>query len=477
MKKSNYKVHVQFPGKILIVGFGSIGQGVLPLILRHIGIDKKRISIIAADTLGKKIAKKEGVKFAIDPLTRKNYKKVLDKYLEPGDFLLNLSVDVSSVDLIRYCNERHILYLDTVVEPWLGGYTDENLSITERSNYGLRETLLPLKKEFVNGPTAVSTHGANPGIVSHFLKEALLTIAKDTKHKTNTPETREGWAKLMQDLGVKAVHIAEYDSQVSSKAKKVGRFENTWSVPGFHSEGICQPCEMGWGTHEKELPKDGHRHPYGCDAAIYLDQPGARTLVRTWTPKHGPFLGRAVTHNESVSIADYYSIKDTQGKALYRPTVHYAYRSCDASILSIEESFGKNSELQKEWLVLMDEIVPGGMDELGVLLMGHKKNAYWYGSQLTIDETRKIAPYQNATGLQVTAGVLGGMIWAMENPRAGVVEADEMDHARVMEIMRPYLGKMTGAYTDWTPLKDRPTFFPENVDISDPWQFKNIRFS
>ena len=59
-----------------------------------------------------------------------------------------------------------------------------------------------------------------------------------------------------------------------------------------------------------------------------------------------------------------------------------------------------------------DEIVDG-IDELGVLLIGHKKNAYWYGSQLSIDETRELAPYQNATGLQVTSAVLAGMVWAL----------------------------------------------------------------
>ena len=475
--RKKYKIHVRFPGRMLIVGFGSIGQGVLPLILRHIGMDRKNISIIAADDLGKAIAKKEGIAFEINPLTRQNYKKVLDSYLKSSDFLLNLSVDVSSVDVMRYCNERNILYLDTVVEPWQGGYTDPKLSVTERSNYGLRETMLALKKKFEGGPTAISTHGANPGIVSHFVKEALLHIARDTKFKTNIPTTRKAWAALMQKLGIKVVHIAEYDSQVSNSPKKVGRFENTWSVFGFHSEGICQPCELGWGTHERNWPEDAHRHKKGCRAAIYLDRPGAKTLVRTWTPKHGPFLGRAVTHNESVSIADYYTMKGKGGRALFRPTVHYAYRSCDASILSIEECFGNNSVLQDEQLILMDEIVPGGMDELGVLLAGHKKNAYWYGSQLTIEETRRIAPYQNATGLQVTAGVLGGMVWAMENPRAGVVEADELDFQRVMEVMRPYLGKMTGAYTDWTPLKDHEMFFPTDIDKSDPWQFKNILFN
>ncbi|MEV9509282.1 hypothetical protein AB0355_28325, partial [Klebsiella variicola] len=65
--------------------------------------------------------------------------------------------------------------------------------------------------------------------------------------------------------------------------------------------------------------------------------------------------------------------------------------------------------------------------------------------------------------------------WAIENPRAGLVEADHLDHARIMEISRPYLGKMVGAYTDWTPLQDRGKLFAEDIDTDDPWQFKNFR--
>jgi homospermidine synthase len=72
------------------------------------------------------------------------------------------------------------------------------------------------------------------------------------------------------------------------------------------------------------------------------------------------------------------------------------------------------------------------MDELGVLLYGHAKNAYWYGSQLTIEDTRKRAPNQNATALQVTSAVLAGMVWTLENPQAGLVDADEMDYKRCL---------------------------------------------
>ena len=69
---------------------------------------------------------------------------------------------------------------------------------------------------------------------------------------------------------------------------------NTWSVDGFISEG-CQPAELGWGSHEKELPHDGAHHTFGSDAAIYLNRPGCLTKVRTWTPTEHEFHGKCLT--------------------------------------------------------------------------------------------------------------------------------------------------------------------------------------
>jgi homospermidine synthase len=141
----------------------------------------------------------------------------------------------------------------------------------------------------------------------------------------------------------------------------------------------------------------------------------------------------------------------------------------------VHELAARNWHLQEQKRILMDDIVPGGIDELGVLLAGHKKNAYWYGSQLSVDDARKLAPYNNATSLQVTAACLSGMIWAIENPSRGLVEPDEMDFRRNLEICMPYLGQVFGEYTNWNPLHDRARLSPEEIDTSDPWQFKNVR--
>lgn len=464
--------HVSFTGRLVIVGFGSIGQGVLPLILRHIDMPSDKITIVTAEERGHDVADEYNIKFEKIALTRDNYRQVLQPMLGKGDYLLNLSVDVSSVALIELAQELGAMYLDTCIEPWAGGYTDPGKTPSQRSNYALRDSARTLIEKYRNGPTAVLTHGANPGLVSHFVKEALLQIARDTSVDASVPKDRAGWSALAQKLGVKVIHIAERDTQVSDQAKQRDEFVNTWSIDGFVGEG-CQPAELGWGSHEKQLPVDGHRHDFGCDAAIYLLRPGASTKVRTWTPLEGPFHGFLITHNEAISIADYYSVKDGD-KVVYRPTVHYAYHPSDDAVLSVHEIAGKNWEMQSRKRLMMDEIT-GGMDELGVLLMGHKKGAYWYGSRLTIEEARKLAPHNNATSLQVTVAVLAGLVWAMENPNRGLLEADELDHARIMEVSRPYLGEMAGVYSDWTPLQDREKLFPEDIDRDDPWQFRNFR--
>jgi homospermidine synthase len=222
------------------------------------------------------------------------------------------------------------------------------------------------------------------------------------------------------------------------------------------------------------MPKNAKEHKKGCQAAIYLEQPGANTRVRSWCPTPGAQYGFLVTHNESISIADFFTHRNKEDEVTYRPTCHYAYHPANDAVLSLHELFGAAGKIQPEHHVLDENELVEGIDELGVLLYGHEKNAYWYGSQLSLEETRRIAPYQNATGLQVTSAVLAGMVWALENPEAGIVEADEMDYRRCLEIQRPYLGPVKGYYTDWTPLTDRPGLFPEDLDEKDPWQFRNI---
>lgn len=463
--------NLTFKNKIVIIGFGSVGQAVLPLIFRHIKLTTpSQVTIISKKDDGRKEAQEFGATFIQDSLTPDNYEQILKEHVKPGDFLLNLSVDVSSYHLIEYCQNIGALYLDTCIEPWTGGYIDRNLHAERRSNYSLRAAALSLRKPGKHA-TALLTHGANPGMVSHLVKQALLNIAADNKMEITEPTTREEWAKLAQKLNIKAIHIAERDTQVAKVAKRPGEFVNTWSVDGFVSEG-CQPAELGWGTHEKELPEGAGEHQTGCKSAIYINRPGASTRVRTWTPLAGPFHAFLITHSEAISIPSYLSVKEGD-KVVYRPTCHYAYHPCNDAVLSVHELAGREWDQQPDQRLIFDEIIDG-MDELGVLLMGNEKGAYWYGSQITIHEARELAPYNNATSMQISSSVLGGMLWVLENPEAGIVEPEEIDFRYVLNAVTPYLGKVSGHYTDWTPLQERERLFPEAINNEDPWQFKNI---
>ncbi len=462
-------------GPIVMLGFGSIGRGTLPLILRHIQCDRSKITIIDPSDESRAIADKEGITFVKHAITKENHKAFLTPYLTAGPgqaFIVNLTVDVDSLDIIRLARATNSLCIDTVIEPWPGFYYNAKADNASRTNYALRENMLALKRKLGKGPTAVSCCGANPGMVSWFVKEALLTLAADLGFKSEAPKTHEGWAKLMKRVGVKGVHIAERDTQRTKKAKPLDTFLNTWSVEGFVSEGL-QPAELGWGSHEKKMPPEGRSHKKGSKAGIYLERAGANTRVLTWTPSAGAHFGFLVTHNEAISISDYYTLRDGK-KVTYRPTCHYAYHPSNDAVLSWHELLGAGGKRQSKQHVLDEDEIASGSDELGVLLYGHKKNAFWYGSRLSIEEARKLAPYQNATGMQVTSAVLTGMVWAMENPNSGIVETDEMDFHRCLEIQKPYLGSVEGHYTDWNPLQSRINLFDEKLDKRDPWQFTNI---
>ena len=478
MVDEKWPVHGEITGPIVMIGFGSIGRGTLPLIERHFKFDKSRMVVIDPRDTDRKLLDDRGIRFIQAAVTKENYKELLKPLLTEGEgqgFCVNLSVDTGSLDLMKLCRKLDVLYIDTVVEPWLGFYFNETADNASRTNYALRETVRKEARKHPGGTTAVSCCGANPGMVSWFVKKALVDLAAELgiDAEEPAPRDREGWAKLMKKVGVKGIHIAERDTQRSRNPKPFNVFWNTWSVEGFISEGL-QPAELGWGTHENWMPKNARKHKHGTKAAIFLEQPGANTRVRTWCPTPGPQYGFLVTHNEAISIADFFTVRDKKDEVVYRPTCHYAYHPCNDAVLSLHEMFGAGGKAQKVLHVLDEDELVDGVDELGVLLYGHDRNAYWYGSQLSLDEARELAPYQNATGLQVSSAVLAGMVWALENPGEGIVETDEMNYRRCLEVQMPYLGPVKGYYTDWTPVDGRPGLFPEDIDRDDPWQFRNI---
>ena len=126
----------------------------------------------------------------------------------------------------------------------------------------------------------------------------------------------------------------------------------------------------------------------------------------------------------------------------------------------------------------MNDEITSGSDILGALLMGHAYNSWWTGSDLSIEESRRLVPHQNATTMQVAISVVAAAMWMIENPDRGVCVPDDLPHEYVLKIAKPYLGKWISKPSDWTPLKHYTNAFQgynnPQIDRKDPWQFKNF---
>lgn len=479
---------VKFDGKVLIIGYGSVARCTLPILLKHVDIPYENITII--DFEDKSSALKgwtsKGITYLQQRITPENIDSVLSEHLSPGGLLIDLSWNLDTCTIVRWCHEHEVLFINTSLEVWDSKGEIEVKDPVEKSLYWRQMRLRELTKGWDDGVTAVIDHGANPGLISHFVKQALVDISErliaDKKVNGEDAERLQdlvrahNYAELSMALNVKVIHCSERDTQVTNHPKKVNEFVGTWSIEGLREEGTA-PAEIGWGTHEKTLPPLAFIPSCGPRNQIMLAQMGMNTWVRSWVPDC-EIVGMAIRHGEAFALSDRLTVWKG-GEAVYRPTVHYAYMPCDDTIASLHELRCRNYELQPNLRILQEEEIVAGEDILGALLMGHEYGSWWCGSILTIEEARKLAPGQNATTVQVALGFVSAIMWMIEHPHEGLCTPEDLPHEHVLRVARPYLGKFVSMPSDWTPLKNRKVYFkenPANHPDEDMWQFKNFAF-
>lgn len=492
-----------FPGKVLVVGYGAVSRCALPLILKHLDVVPARLTVIDFADLPTEVVRTitdTGAKFKKDKITQDGMAKQLAKYVGRGDLVIDLGWNIGCNDILQWCHDHDVLYVNTSVEVWDPYAGMDTAPPARRTLYHrhmeMRRMIAGWKNQ--KGATAVLDHGANPGLVSHFTKDALATMGarwlEDFKKKSPRRDrlahalAKKQWNHLAMELGVKTIHISERDTQITSAPKRVDEFVNTWSIEGFYEEGTS-PAEMGWGTHEKNLPPQAHTHRSGPGNQICLAAYGCRTWVRSWVP-HEEIVGMVIRHGEAFSISEYLTVLG-EGQAapagalgssslpvMYRPTVHYAYCPCDMAIASLHELHMRGDKLQPELRIMYDDITQGA-DKLGCLLMGHDYRSWWVGSLLDIEETRRLAPHQNATTLQVAISVVAAAKWMIAHPRQGVLLPDYLPHEFVLKLAKPYLGPYLNEAVDWSPLDRWPKAFSgfsgrPKPAAEDAWQFNTF---
>jgi len=479
---------VTFKNKILMVGHGSVGRCALPLLLRHINAPYKNITVI--DFIDKRRELKpwidKGINYFQEKITPVNIASTLSRHVTGGGLLIDLSWNIDCLSMLSWCHDNRVLYVNTSVEEWDPYANIDKKTPFEKSIYCRQMDLDALTSKWDNSLTAVLDHGANPGLISHFTKKGIEDISKRVIRDRDVPKRDKRiiehflkdkrFAELAMKLGIKVIHCSERDTQIANKPKEVDEFVGTWSIEGLREEATS-PAEIGWGLHEKELPSLANLPDVGPKNQIFLSQMGMNTWVRSWVP-YQEIIGMIIRHAEAFTISDKLTVW-RNGRPVYRPTVHYAYLPCDETLSSLHELRCRNYELQPRCRIMSDEIISGS-DTLGALIMGHRYNSWWTGSMLSIGESRRLVPHQNATTLQVAIGVVSAAMWAIENPRRGVVEPEDLPNDYVMHIAKPYLGKFISEPSDWTPFTNYQVLFKENpnayLDKKNPWCFKNFLF-
>ncbi|MFT3781810.1 MAG: saccharopine dehydrogenase NADP-binding domain-containing protein [Nibricoccus sp.] len=481
---------VHAPNRILILGYGAVAECALPIILQQVATRPNNITIIDFEDRRMKLASwiGSGVRFERERVTPENMARVLESRLSVGDLLIDLAWNIDTCALLQWCHERGVLYTNASVELW-DPYNGAGLKHpTERTLYWRHMRLRKLVESWSEkGPTALIEHGANPGLISHFTKQGLIDIGRrmieegkaagrDAEEIAELINART-FNLLAARLNVRVIHCSERDTQVTTIPKRVNEFVNTWSVEGFREEGTTT-AELGWGTHERELPPFAYQHSDGPRNQICLARMGMNTWIRSWVPNDS-IVGMLIRHGEAFTISDKLTVWQ-EGRAVYRPTVHYAYCPCDSAIASLHELRGRNYHLVPNHRILNDDIAEGS-DLLGALLMGHPYNSWWTGSNLRIREARRLVAHQNATTVQVAIGMVAGIKWMLENPQSGFCVPDDLPHDFILQIAKPYLGEFISTPSDWTPLHDAYRAFEHftlpHVDLQDPWQFKNFLVS
>jgi homospermidine synthase len=488
----------EFSGSVVFFGFGGVGECTLPILLRHLNIDLHKVVII--DMLDKSEVLKDwiskGIQFVQLQIVEKNFKEVLKKYIKSGDLLIDVCYDVACTELIQYCRDNKIFYINTSVEEW--NYTEgfDKRTPYDKSLYARNQEVDAQIQSWDenNGTTAVLDMGANPGLISHFAKQGLIDLANSRKVGTKTTN-RNDYATLAKDLGVKVVLDTERDTQLSIRPKEVDEFVGTWSVLGLVEEATS-PAELGWGTHEDEIPMFATIPKKGAKNQIFLSQMGMHTLVRGFVPadpkmpkKEGVVpvegyenVGALIRHGEAYTISKYLTTED--GK--YRPTVYYCYLPCDSTVASLREFASQNYCQDNDWKphrqrIIYENDILKGSDTLGIMIGGYDdEHVWWCGTSLNIEDARILAPLQNATTIQVAIGVVAGVCWMIENPERGVVRPEDLDTDFVLKIAKPYLGTFISQEYEWNPAKNYTNQYEErtdnSIDENNLWGFQNFLF-
>ena len=111
---------IDFHKRVLMLGYGAVAQCTLPILVRHFRLPLSNITVLDfEDRAGVlKPWTDQGVRFVQQRMTAENLESELGKYLSAGDLLVDLAWNIDCCEILQWCHDHGVPYLNTSVEIW-----------------------------------------------------------------------------------------------------------------------------------------------------------------------------------------------------------------------------------------------------------------------------------------------------------------------------------------------------------------------
>lgn len=458
-----------FQSSILMIGCGGLGKCLLELNLICGYIPKiyckknmKNITIIEPLSLSIEeypFLKKYNIKHIQLALTKKNIKDVLNKVVPDNVIVLDVSIGINALEVIKVCNRYGVMYVNTSLENWEidnpSKLKKTGQELYPRTLYYQYTKLMKLKRKIKT--TMVFDHGMNPGLISHLAKVGILSswnYLSSFEKTASKSLTKKNLSTISKNMGLRAIHVAEMDTQKLKKGFMFQKdtFYNTWSGAGMIAEAI-DPIQVGYSITNK-LPKQKDINsvvgvkPFtpieGKKNIRYYPVRGierkTHTIIVDPKGKEKVIKGYLIPHGEANTLSNYLKIGE------HNPNVYYVYHPSEPTMKSIEILKSREYLSQPKIYRVLDqsELNKNGYDSIGAhLIFGEDVEwNWWIGTVLSIKDVRKLGmKIAGPTETQVAISYLACIRWMLRNTKKGICSPEDLPSELILKWCKPYLGK------------------------------------
>lgn len=492
---------IKFDGRIVQFGFGAVGKSFYEKIKQEIEFNENEYFVITMDefefeafvNLGGIVAN-----FIINEITKENFKEVFGKYLREGDLLIDFADTVGTKDILEWCAQNNIMYLNTGEADWPENWYsifNENLlknEIRKKHNDNNQTNKYPI----------VLQHGNNPGLVSHFVKSGIEYIAKKQFRKDKKLKgliQRNEFNKAAQRLGIRQIHVNDIDLQDVKKDMPYNSLYSTWCVDSFFFEMLSE-ATINFGTHEKiDLKSEECKLLDFENGFLELKNLAADIKCRTYYPG-GKFEGYLVPHEETITIAKGLEVEENN-RVCYRPSVIFLYSPCEAAKEYIENAkvndyLNPDSEKPQDCEnddgltivrgyvypekseIVYQEKIKSGTEYVGVLLIGDNFNPVWVGNRIEMSylyKNKRNSYWQTPTITPVAMSALAATCWMIKNKeKGGIYFPDDIkEYKEIIKTAEKYISKTIYKTFDKEVIEKELNLKIEELQVKDIFIKKN----